>query len=216
MDLERSNVNDLLPDRDTETVAAWLKAYPGVEVISRNRSSTYAQAATEGASEAAQVADRWHLLENLREAVERVLERHSAIVNAALKATETPSESPRNAAVTETDAATSPAESSPSRPPSEPLPGSPRLQTEQSKRQKRIDRFEQVHERHERGYSAARIARELGLWRRSVFRCLRRQMCPAWGLRGIASVPIGWLLRVDRRPPCRGLHERRRAAPSLD
>jgi hypothetical protein len=52
----------------------------------------YAQAATEGASQARQVADRWHLLKNLREAVERVLERHAAIVDAALKTTETPAE----------------------------------------------------------------------------------------------------------------------------
>ena len=90
VDLERSDVIDLLPDRDADTVAAWLKAHPGVEVVSRDRSATYAQAATEGASQAEQVADRWHLLKNLREAVERVLERHSAVVNAALKALEAP------------------------------------------------------------------------------------------------------------------------------
>src|SRR4051812_47727631 len=46
----------------------------------------------------------------------------------------------------------------------------------------RIDRFEQVHERRRQGHSASRIARELGLSRRSVFRYLRRQTCPAWGL----------------------------------
>ena len=85
-----SDVIDLLPDRDAETVAAWLKAHPGVEVVSRDRSAAYAQAATEGASQAEQVADRWHLLKNLREAVERVLGRHSAVINAALKALEAP------------------------------------------------------------------------------------------------------------------------------
>ena len=90
VDLERSDVIDLLPDRDADTVAAWLKAHPGVEVVSRDRSAAYAQAATEGASQAGQVADRWHLLKNLREAVERVLERHSAAINAALKALEAP------------------------------------------------------------------------------------------------------------------------------
>ena len=64
------------------------------------------------------------------------------------------------------------------------LPGSPRLQAEQSKRQQRIGRFEQVHELHRRGHSASRIARELGLSRRSVFRYLRRETRPAWGLGG--------------------------------
>jgi AcrR family transcriptional regulator len=184
VDLERSDVIDLLPDRDADTVAAWLKAHPGVEAVSRDRSAAYAQAATEGASQAEQVADRWQLLKNLREAVERVLERHSAVVEAALKATETPTEPAQVAAVPEPGAATSPVESSPPPPPSEPLPESPRLHAEPSKRQKRIDRFEQVHELYRRGHSAARIARELGLSRRSVFRYLRRKTCPAWGLGG--------------------------------
>jgi transposase len=153
-------------------------------VISRDRSSAYAQAATEGASQAEQVADRWHLLKNLREAVERVLERHSAVVDAALKTPETPADPACDAAVPESGAATSPVEMSPPRPPSEPLAGSPRIDAQPSKRQKRIDRFERVHELHRRGHSAARIARELSLSRRSVFRYLRRQTCPAWGLGG--------------------------------
>jgi transposase len=85
VDLERSDVIDLLPDRGADTVAAWLAAHPGVEVVSRDRSAAYAQAATEGAPQAGQVADRWHLLKNLREAVEQVLERHSAAINAAIR-----------------------------------------------------------------------------------------------------------------------------------
>jgi transposase len=113
VDLERSDVIDLLPDREADTVAAWLKAHPGIEVVSRDRSAAYAQAATEGASQAKQVADRWHLLKNLREAVERVLERHSAVVSAALKASETPTEPPRAAVAPETVEATSPVEPSP-------------------------------------------------------------------------------------------------------
>jgi transposase len=185
VDLERGDVIDLLPDRDADTVAAWLKAHPGVEVVSRDRSAAYAQAATEGAPQAEQVADRWHLLKNLREAVERVLERHSASVDAALKTTETPTEPVPVAAVPEPDITTSAVESPPPPPPpSEVLPESSRLPAEPSKRQKRIDRFERVHELHQRGHSARRIARELGLSRRSVFRYLQRERCPAWGLGG--------------------------------
>jgi transposase len=182
VDLERSDVLDLLPDRDADTVAGWLKNHPGIEVISRDRSAAYAQAATGGASQAKQVADRWHLLKNLREAVERVLERHSVVVDAALKTAETPTDLAQVAAVPETGTAASPLEPSDPRLPSEPLPESPQLQAEPSKRQKRIDRFERVHELHRAGHSAVRIARELGLSRRSVFRYLGRQMCPAWGL----------------------------------
>jgi transposase len=184
VDLERSHVIDLIPDRDADTVAAWLKAHPGVEVVSRDRSAAYAQAATEGAPQAGQVADRWHLLKNLREAVEQVLERHSAAINAALKALEAPPGPDRDPTGPQTDTAVPAAEPPPPGPPAEPIPESPRLQAKRAKRRELVERFERVHELHKRGHPAARIARELGLSRRSVFRYLRRATCPAWHLRG--------------------------------
>jgi transposase len=75
VDLEQRLPIDLLPDREVETLSAWLKAHPGIEVVTRDRSKTYACAITEGAPSAVQVADRWHLLKNLREALEQVLKR---------------------------------------------------------------------------------------------------------------------------------------------
>ena len=184
VDLERSDVIDLLPDRDADTVAAWLTAHPGVEVVSRDRSAAYAQAATEGAPQAGQVADRWHLLKNLREAVEQVLERHSAAINAAIKALEAPPGPDRDATAPRTDAAVPAAEPPLPGPPVEPVPASPRLQAKRAKRRQLAEQFDRVHELHKRGYPAARIARELGLSRRSVFRYLQRETCPAWHLRG--------------------------------
>jgi transposase len=184
VDLERSHVIDLLPDRDADTVAAWLKAHPGVEVVSRDRSATYAQAATEGASGAAQVADRWHLLKNLREAVEQVLQRHSAAIHAALKALEAPPGPDRDPTAPQADAMVPAAGSPPPGPPVGPVPESWRLRAQRARRRELAERFERVHELHKRGHPAARIARVLGLSRRSVFRYLRRQTCPAWHLRG--------------------------------
>jgi transposase len=184
VDLERGDVIDLLPDREADTVAAWLKAHPGIEVVSRDRSATYAEAATEGASQAVQVADRWHLLENLREVVERVLGKHSTVVNATLKALEAPPCPPHEPTGPQTGAAVPSGELPSPRPPVEPVPVSPRLQAKRAKRRELVERFDRVHELHKRGYPAARIARELGLSRRSVFRYLRRQTCPAWDLRG--------------------------------
>lgn len=58
--------------------SAWLKAHPGVQWISRDRSGDYAQGVSEGAPEAQQIVDRWHLLKNWREALERVLGREYA------------------------------------------------------------------------------------------------------------------------------------------
>ncbi len=73
LDLERRRVVDLLPDRTSTTVAAWLQQRPGVEVVARDRSTEYARAVAIGAPKAIQVADRWHLLANMRQALERWL-----------------------------------------------------------------------------------------------------------------------------------------------
>jgi transposase len=80
VDLERHRVVDLLPDRLAATVAIWLKARPPPRVISRDRGGEYARGAQQGAPEAIQVADRFHLLKNVGETVERVLRRHADLV----------------------------------------------------------------------------------------------------------------------------------------
>lgn len=74
-DGETHAVVDLLPDRTPETVAAWFEQYPGVELVTRDRSKEYARGISTGAPDAVQVADRWHILGNLREALERLLDR---------------------------------------------------------------------------------------------------------------------------------------------
>jgi transposase len=180
VDLQRGAVIDLLPDRDGATVKAWLQAHPGVELVSRDRWSAYAQAAAEAAPQARQTADRWHLLKNLREAIERLFERQSATVQDALRPAAPPPESPEGATSAPVPEAQVAAERPAAARPSGPAPESPRLQAKRVKRQRRVARFEQVHQRRRAGQPIRQIARELGLSRNAVKRYLRCEKCPDW------------------------------------
>src|SRR3954451_12096393 len=73
VDLDRRRVLDLLPDRPAETLADWLRRQPQITVVARDRSTEYARGILMGAPAAMHVADRWHVLVNLRQVVERWL-----------------------------------------------------------------------------------------------------------------------------------------------
>jgi transposase len=95
VDLERHRVIDLLADREAASLSAWLKAHPGVEVVSRDRSPTYAAGINEGAPAAVQVADRFHLLLNVRKALEDVVKRcHRFLRTQTLAAPASPAPAP--------------------------------------------------------------------------------------------------------------------------
>lgn len=150
-DLESRRVVDLLPDRESETVATWLHTHPGVEVVSRDRASAYAEAVRKTAPQAVQVADRWHLLRNLSEALTSTLQPHHRILTQtthAISALEAPP---------------------PAVPPA--VHTQPRAALMQSQnRERRRSRYEQVIELARRGMSKLQIGRELGLDHRTVRR----------------------------------------------
>jgi transposase len=161
IDLERGRVIDILDGRDGKAVEAWLRAHPGVEVVTRDRWPGYANAAAAGAPQATQVADRWHLLRNLRELVERLFEQHATAIDAALEA--------------QPAADRSPAETLPATAPTP--PPSPEVS---ARREGRQDRFEEVRRLRAGGTGIRQIARELGMSRGTVRGYLRRERCPDW------------------------------------
>ena len=71
LDLERHRPVDLIEDRTADVLKSWLQRHPGVEIIARDRSTEYARGATEGAPQAVHVADRWHLIHNLKQMLDR-------------------------------------------------------------------------------------------------------------------------------------------------
>lgn len=82
-DLERHCPVDPLLERSADTLCAWLQEHPEVEIVSWDRGAEYMCGATAGAPQAVQVADRWHLLHNLRDALMGTVDRHHAEVQAS-------------------------------------------------------------------------------------------------------------------------------------
>jgi transposase len=163
VDLEHHRVLDLLPDRTTDTVAACLQNYPEIEVVSRDRAGAYAESARQGAPQAQQVADRWHLLQNLTEAVQRVVERHyprlREIALPIPEGTDTKQEQAEQTGVTMV--ALSPAE-----------------QLRQIRQERRQARCAEVLRLHEQGTSIQSIARQLRMHRRLVRQYIRLGAVP--------------------------------------
>ena len=172
VDLERNRPIDLLPDRQGDTVAAWLKAHPGTEIVARDRAGGYADGIRTGAPDAIQVSDRWHLLRNLNDAVARALDRHHRDLRAA------------TAVVATSKALDAPA-SAPAAPELPSIPG-PEL-SHPDRHAIRRARFDEVMALHHRNWSIKRIARTLGLNLKTVRRWLRSGQLPTWDQRSRGS-----------------------------
>jgi transposase len=151
VNLETNEVVDLLPDREAATVAKWLRAHPGVEIVARDRVGAYADGIRQGAPDTVQVADRWHLLRNLGDSVHALTDRHSA---AAARAAQH---------VTEHLRASVPALAEPATVDPKPTMAQRVSAASQARRQ---SRYEEAARLRAAGASIRRIAAELGTERR--------------------------------------------------
>jgi len=168
VDHERHRIADVLPDRDAQTMATWLAARPHLEVITRDRSGLYADAARRGAPQARQVADRFHIVDNLVEALEKVL----LPLRPALK------ETAAHVAVALATEAAIPASTGAmyrGKPKTERQGWARRLEeTSQQRLARRVAAYDAVRELQTAGVGVTEIARNVGLSRQAVYDYLRR------------------------------------------
>ena len=158
VDLDRHQVIDLLNERSSKSSATWMHTHPELEYVSRDRGNDYTQGANEGAPQAIQVADRFHVTKNLVESIEPVVARCYKYMRHA----QPPLPSPVL-----------------------PQPREWRQASDSDAERKRVarltenqDRFEQVKALHLRGLKQEEIARRLGMAMRTVQRWLERGTCP--------------------------------------
>ena len=156
VDLERHRVVDLLPDRQAETLAAWLRQHPGVKFISRDRSYAYADGARQGAPDAIQIADRWHILKNLSEAVERALQAKPEYIRQAARQVDQETVETKS----EVD---------------QPIASCGRLIRWNERRRQR---YEEVRELWRQGTTIRQIAEHYGMHRRTVRMYINSESCP--------------------------------------
>ena len=170
VDLERRRPIDLLPDREATTLASWLEQRPGVELIARDRAKYYGEGASAGAPGAVQVADRFHLVKNLVEAFERVLNGRREVLRQAAE-----NVSPRR----QTELAFE-REGWGELPDPITPPHRPRTERERQSqaRARRVARYEEVRRLHQQGETVSFIARKLGMHRETVRRFLAADVFP--------------------------------------
>ena len=195
---------DLLPDRQAETLAGWLRRHPGVEVVARDRAGAYADGVRQGAPNAVQAADRWHLLRNLGDAVRAVVDRQHAAVRRVAKQVAEQRPMPTAAA---------------------PAPDNVKLTAAARRSQasfaRRQARYEETARLHAAGVSISRIAAQLGADRKTIRVWLQAGGPSLWrkpprvGVLAPTSAALNSAgRRVAATPPCCGANSSGLALPA--
>lgn len=169
VDLERRKIIDVLANRESATVAAWLQAHPEVAIVSRDRGKDFAKAATLGAPQAQQVVDRFHLVRNLAEVLPKILAHCRAEIRQADTDQQLLSKAGEGLA--------------------RPLPTPATWQqrtpshievAHQARQASRDDRFRQMRALRAQGLTQAAIAKRMGMSERAVRTWLKQGGAPTW------------------------------------
>lgn len=160
VDLERHSPIDLLDDATSAALVAWLERHPEITIISRDRGKEYVLGATEGAPDATQVADRWHLLKNLGDTLEALFTQRQDWLETA-----TPEET-EGAKDERGEQGASPSSDTPAE------------RDRAARRAKRLRRYEEVKTLHTGGMSVSETARTTGLSRGTVLTYVRAEHFP--------------------------------------
>jgi transposase len=169
VDLERNKPIALLPDRSKPTVIQWLKRYPTIKIVARDRSKEFAAAITEALPHAQHVADRWHIAKNLTEHLDKVVSaRWKQLAKASGEAEPLPEVVPTSA---------------------------PAHRPRQSHGEAR---YQQMLALREAGLSTKTIAKRLGVEQRTIQRWLAEGHGPYAGPRKPRRSPHDWSTRYLR------------------
>jgi transposase len=160
VDLERGCPIDVLEDRAAETVATWLQSQPDVKIVARDRAEAYAAGIRQGAPEATQVADRFHLLKNVAAALQEVFSVHHREIDQLnhMPPNEPPTQDANAVTV----------------PPEPPVA----QQHITHNRAKRVAEYEQARALHEQGWTMKAISTHMGRHHRTIKKYLQASTFP--------------------------------------
>jgi transposase len=164
VDLQRGCPIDLLEDRAAETVATWLQSHPDVKIVARDRAEAYAAGIRQGAPDATQVADRFHLLKNLAAALQEVFSAHYRELDQLnhMPPNEPPTQDADSVTV----------------PPEPPVTMTKAQQHIVHNRAKRVVEYEQARALHEQGWTMQAIATHMGHHHRTIKKYLQASTFP--------------------------------------